>query len=204
MKSNELLSNPLSRSAWRNWIRVLKLVASCIRARNFKRRRRNIGRVDFGLRKFFRQSQSNAPGSGPDVGNPNRMGPTVLARRSGTRRPALSEFQHCLYQVLRLRPRNQNRRSDDKIHPPEFLMSRDVLRRHAACSLRQHRLVAGLFLRSQLALRMRKKVGPVAVQREHQQQFSIQPRGRYVLRRESRNGRGERFFQLHSLFHATG
>ena len=62
---------------------------------------------------------------------------------------------------------------DDEVHSPKFLMACDVLRRDAPCTFAKGRLVAGLFVRSQLALRMREEVGPIAIQNESQEQFGV-------------------------------
>ena len=69
------------------------------------------------------------------------------------------------------RPRNQNVRFNFEIQTPEFLMSGEVLRRDAKCSVRDQREISLAHLRIKFLFRMRIEPRAVASKRMHQEQF---------------------------------
>jgi hypothetical protein len=77
--------------------------------------------------------------------------------------------------MLSLRARDQDRGSHDEVHAPEFLMSDDVLRRHATGAFGQCSIVTSLLVGAEFAFGMREKVSAITVEREHEEQFGVQP-----------------------------
>jgi hypothetical protein len=65
------------------------------------------------------------------------------------------ESQHSFDYVLSLRAWDENRGSNDEVHAPEFLMSRDVLRGDATGALGESNIIAGLLFGGKFALGMR-------------------------------------------------
>ena len=60
-------------------------------------------------------------------------------------------------------------------------MSSDVLRRDTARSLIKNIFIPRLFFGAQLALGMRKEVGAINTENEHEERFRIQPRRRNLV-----------------------
>jgi hypothetical protein len=81
--------------------------------------------------------------------------------------------------MLGLRARNQHGRRNNKIHSPEFLMAGDVLRwvRRVSVQRAHGRSERSCIVDGEFALGVRVKIGPVATQSEHQEQFGVQARG---------------------------
>ena len=65
-------------------------------------------------------------------------------------------------------------------------MAGDVLCGYAADTFGEGPIVAGPFMGGEFALGMGVEIGAIAVEREHEQQFRIQARGRNSLHGESR------------------
>src|SRR5258708_32559264 len=101
--------------------------------------------------------------------------------------------------MLGFRARYQNRRTDDKIHSPKFLMASDVLRRSAACPRCERIVIAAHFIRVKFAFWMGVNKGPVAVEREHQQQLGIHAWRGNIFRAETRDSRTQNLFELHMI-----
>ena len=140
---------------------MAELMASGVSTRNFKSSRRNIRGVNFGLRQLPRKCQSYCTRSCSDISNAQRTHsgwPRLRARfsRSG-------DFQDSFHKKFRFRSRNQHCRSHDEIHPPEFLVSRDVLCRNSSRTLLQSDCVARFLIGSEFPLRMRKEISTVAI-----------------------------------------
>src|SRR5438552_17071754 len=99
--------------------------------------------MDFGFRKFFGQRERDAARASANVEHAKSCGGRALLRAS----PLLSsKRQYSLDQMLGLRARNVNRGSDDEVHPPEFLMSNDVLCRDATDALGESSLIPRLLV----------------------------------------------------------
>src|ERR1700690_3541353 len=79
--------------------------------------------------------------------------------------------------MFRLRTRNQHRRRHDQVQSPKLLMPRDVLRGDPTSPARESVVVAPRFVGSELALRLRIEISPVAIERKHYEQFRIHARG---------------------------
>ena len=101
--------------------------------------------------------------------------------------------------MLRLRPRDKHRRRHNQIHPPEFLVPGNVLRRLARRPPRQRRIVTCHFVRTKLPLRMRIQIRAIAIQRKHNQQLGIHPRRRNALHPKPLDRRMKGLSQLHAL-----
>src|ERR1039457_5309810 len=99
--------------------------------------------------------------------------------------------------MLRFRTRNQHRRRNNKSQPPKFLMPRDVLRRNARSTPSESLVTASKILRRQFPLRMRVEIRPVAIKREHDEQFRIHPRGRNSRNRQKFDRRIQSLVKLH-------
>src|SRR4030088_1686474 len=80
--------------------------------------------------------------------------------------------------MLRLRTRNQLRRLHDEIHPPEFLMPGDVLRRNSGGPAGESFVIAPSFVRGELALGMRVEIRTITVECEHDEELRVHARGR--------------------------
>src|SRR6185369_17560365 len=115
-----------------------ELKTGSVGAGDLQSRGRNIGSVDLGARQFFGQRQRYAARTGADIGDAEQSG--------GQGRPPHTS-EHRLDYVFGLRTRNEHVRRNDEVHAPEFLMSGDVLRGHAAFALVQGVVVAALFFR---------------------------------------------------------
>ena len=170
-----------------------ELMAGGVGTGDLQRRGRDIGGVDFSLGQFLSKSKSDAARACANVGK--------AEAGMGRARPAVprqtSKFDYGLDHMLGLGTRNQNRGRHDEIHPPEFLMARDVLCWEASGAFAESRFVAALFIASEFALGMRVEVGAVAAKGEHQQQFRVHARRGNVIRCEAGDGRGKSLFQLH-------
>src|SRR4051812_43950248 len=99
--------------------------------------------------------------------------------------------------MLSFRPWNQHCRGYDQIESPEFLMSRDVLRRNASRATRNDFIVTLDFIVSQFAFRMREEIRAIAMEREHDQGLCVQPRRRDILCSKALNRGGYRLAELH-------
>src|SRR5260370_3496830 len=93
--------------------------------------------------------------------------------------------------------RDEHRRCDDEIYPPERLMSGDVLRGNAAAAFGQRGVVATLLIDGEFTLGMRVEIGAVAIEREHQKQLRVHPWGGNVFCGQPGDGGGEGWFQSH-------
>ena len=157
---------------------TFELMAGSVGARDFECGGGDIGRVDFGLRQLFGQSQRDAARAGADVDN---SAGGILRPASDTRASAVRgaerrtpgagrrgvQFQHSFDDMLGLGAWNQNRRRDDEIHAPEFLVASDVLRGNAVGALSECGVVSSFLIDCEFALGMRVEVGAVTAQREH-------------------------------------
>jgi hypothetical protein len=85
---------------------------------------------------------------------------------------------------------NEHGRRNDEVHSPEFLMSGDVLRGYTAFALGQGPVIAVLVVRGKFAFGMGMKISAVALQGEHEKEFSIHPRRRDIGSGEARDGGG--------------
>src|SRR5208282_4366533 len=92
---------------------------------------------------------------------------------------------------------DQHRRRDDQVHPPEFLVAGDVLRRLAGGALGDGFGVACLLVGREFVLRMGVEVGAVGIEHEHQQRLGVHPRRADGVRRQRVDGRGEGLLKLH-------
>jgi hypothetical protein len=70
-------------------------------------------------------------------------------------------------------------------------MTGDVLRWDSKCTLGKYGIIATLLVKREFAFGMRVKVGPVAVESEHQKRFGIQTRRGNAIRTETSDGRGQ-------------
>src|SRR5208282_2736187 len=77
-------------------------------------------------------------------------------------------------------------------------MPGNVLRRNAASSSRQSFVIAPGFIGSQFALRMRIQIRSIAVEREHDEEFRIHPRGRNLGGSQPLNRRIQSLTKLHA------
>src|SRR5450432_792492 len=82
-------------------------------------------------------------------------------------------------------------------------MAGDVLRGLAGDALGEGVIVAALFFGGKLAVGVRVEMGAIAGEREHQKQLGIHSRGGDVGSGQARDGGGERWFQLHSVYFNT-
>src|SRR6476646_5404347 len=112
--------------------------------------------MDFGVRQFAGQRQSDASRAGADV-EKSESSRTVEAI-------FLHQFKHGLYYMLSFRSRDQYRGRDEQIEPPEFLMSGDVLRGTATRSFTNHFVVARLVVFIQLVFRMGIEISSFSVE----------------------------------------
>src|SRR5579859_2518170 len=104
--------------------------------------------MDLGVRKFFGQRERDGARTGADV----KHAKSCVGRALLPASPMLScKSQRSLNQVLGLWTRNENRRSNDEVHPPEFLMSSDVLRGNATGALGESSIITHLFFGGQFA-----------------------------------------------------
>src|SRR5438132_7959616 len=120
---------------------AFQLMTSGVGARDLESLRRDIGGVHFGLRQLFSERDCNAAGAGAHVHNARSC-------------HSLNERQHSFDHVLSFWTRNKHSWSDDKIHPPEFLMPRDVLRWNALGTLVEGLIVTRFLVVSSLAIGM--------------------------------------------------
>jgi len=172
---------------------VFEFMARGVRAGDFECGRRNISDVNFCGRQFFGKGEGDASGAGADVEDAEVcVGQVFLADRLDS-----SEFENGFDDVFGLGTRNQNRRRDDEVHTPEFLMAGDVLRRNSTGALGKGSVIASRFVGGELALVVSVEIGAVAVESEHQEQFCIQTRRGNVVGGEMSYGGGEGLLQLH-------
>ena len=131
--------------------------------RDFQGSRRDVHGFHARPGQLRRQRQRDAARTRPHVDDARRLLCT-------------GQFQHGFDYVLGLGTRDQHRRRDDQVHPPEFLMTGDVLRRLAGRSLGDGFVVARLFVGGQLIFGMGVEVGAVGVEHEHQQRLGVHAR----------------------------
>ena len=100
--------------------------------------------------------------------------------------------------MLGFRTRDQDRRADDEIQSPEFLVPGDVLRGHAAGALFESFVVTILFVGGKFALGVGVEIGAIAAEDEHQQHFGIHARRADAVFLQQRDGRAQCVLQLHA------
>src|SRR5579871_4231999 len=151
---------------------IAELMAGCVRARNFESPRRKIRSVNFSPGQLPRECQGYGSRSSSDVSDAQctNCRCSLLCVRLFRR----GNFEDRFDQMLCFRPRNQDCRGNDEIHPPELLVPRDVLRWHASRPLPESRYIARLLLGSKFPLRMRKQVSPITIESEHEQRLRVQ------------------------------
>ena len=144
--------------------------------RDFQRLGGNVGRINLRRRQLLGQRNRNRPRARPDIDDLVWGGHSCppLLTSAGTTRPR--QFQHRLHHMLGLRTRHQNRWRHDQIQPPELLMPGDVLRRNARRPPRQSFVVSLHFVGGELSLRMCIEIRPIAIEREHDEQFGVHAR----------------------------
>ena len=141
-----------------------------------------------GLRQLDSQADGDGPGAGANVNQPQSFASqrfflqvgAVRGLRKSLWMKLTGQHQGLLHQVLGLGARNQHGRSDAEVHPPELLMSDDVLQGLARGAAGDERLVLLLLVRRQLALGMRVEMGAVAVRDMKEQHLGAEARGVYV------------------------
>jgi len=101
---------------------AFQLMTSGVGACDLESARRNIGGVDFGLGQLFGEGERNAAGASANVCD------LKICHGSGER-------QNGFDYVFGFWTRNKDSWADDEIHPPEFLVPRDVLRWNALRTL---------------------------------------------------------------------
>src|SRR5579872_1240700 len=153
---------------------VIQKKTGCVDAGDFQGFFRDIARVNLRQRQLGGQGQSDASRACAHI---NQREPFMWIA-------LLRQFEHGLNYVLRLRTRNENRRRDDQVQPPEFLMACDVLRRTTTRPLLSHRIILGLLFRRERALRMGVEVSAVAIQGKHEEQLGIEPGRRDIFLQE--------------------
>ena len=99
--------------------------------------------------------------------------------------------------MLGFRAWDQHSRRDQKIKPPELLMSGDVLRGAATGPLTNDLVITGLLVGSKFALRMGVKIGALTAKNEHDQQLGVQARRRNVILNEELVRGIDGLFELH-------
>ena len=141
-----------------------------------------------GLRKLVGQADGDSPRAGANVNQAESFASqrfflqvgAVRGLRKSLWMKLTGQHQGLLHQVLGLGARNQHGRSDAEVHPPELLMSDDVLQGLARGAAGDERLVLLLLVRRQLALGMRVEMGAVAVRDMKEQHLGAEARGVYV------------------------
>src|SRR6267378_2788621 len=125
---------------------------------------RDIGGVDFGLGQLFGEDECNTAGASAHVCD------LRICLGSG-------EGQNGFDHVLGFWTRNKHGRADNKVHAPEFLMPRNVLRRNPLRTLVEGLIVTRLLILCYWALGMGIQIGTVAVESEPEEEFGIHPWG---------------------------
>ena len=166
-----------------------ELMAGGVGTGDLQRGGRDISGVDFSLGQFLSKSKSKAARARAHVND--AAGACVGRAASSTSSLHTGEFDYGLDHMLGLGTRNQNRGRHDEVHPPEFLMARDVLCWDATGALREGLAVPSLFIDCEFAFRMRVEICAVAAEGEHQEQFSVHARRGNVIRTQTADGRGQ-------------
>jgi len=130
---------------------------------NGKRSLRNIERRHLRLQQGIRQNNSNRTRTCANVCNSQRP----IMRH--TRKQSLN-------QVLGLRTRNQNVRTDNKRKPIKLLLPQNVLDRFMRSAAQQPFFILRLLLRGNFAVRMGQQKSTVALDGVQEKQFGITTR----------------------------
>src|SRR5262249_46566281 len=134
---------------------AVRLMASSVDSRDLKCSGRYFCGMDFRPGKFFGQGECDAARTSTDVDYPKfRNGrfarpPVEQECPPCTAGDPSYSVHHPLDHMFRFWTRDQYRWGHDQVHPPELLVSGNVLGGNADRSLSEGFLIAGLFLRSQ-------------------------------------------------------
>ena len=107
---------------------------------------------------------------------------SVFGIRKRLRMKLARQHQRLLDEMLGLRTRNQHGRGYAEVHPPELLMSGDVLQGLARGAAGDERFILLLLVSRKLALGMRVEMGSVAVHGVEEQDLGAEARGIRHLR----------------------